>query len=85
MQVYKNLTEDGHVVFLPAFNCDPLLHRKKIDMSDLIFVVNVGGYIGKTTAEEIADADKKGKGVLYFEGMVLDPRILAYREEKRND
>lgn len=41
-------------------------HKKKIDMSDAIFVMNVGGYIGESTRNEIDYAKKHGKDVLYF-------------------
>ncbi len=43
------------------------LHRVKIDLSDAIFVVNVDGYIGKSTSEEIAYAKEKGKEIIYLE------------------
>ena len=42
-------------------------HWKKIDISDAIYVVNVGGYIGKSTANEIEYAIRNGKEVLYYE------------------
>lgn len=37
------------------------MHLAKIDMADEIFVVNPGGYIGKSTAREIAYARSHGK------------------------
>ncbi len=43
------------------------IHKRKIDMSDEIFVVNKGGYIGESTRAEIAYAESKGKGVRYME------------------
>jgi len=36
------------------------LHLKKIEMSDQIFVVNVGGYIGDSTTREIEHAQNRG-------------------------
>lgn len=39
------------------------MHLAKIDMADEIFVVNPGGYIGKSTAREIAYARSHGKTV----------------------
>lgn len=39
------------------------LHFRKIDMSDGIYVLNVGGYIGQSTAREIAYAVAKGKTI----------------------
>lgn len=43
------------------------MHKEKIDMSDEIFVINVGGYIGETTKSEIDYAKKKGKKISYLE------------------
>ena len=43
------------------------MHKRKIDMSDEIFVINVNGYIGKSTKSEIEYAKKKGKKVTYLE------------------
>ena len=43
------------------------IHKRKIDMSDEIFVINVGGYIGDSTRSEIAYAIKYGKKVRYLE------------------
>lgn len=43
------------------------LHLKKIDMADEIFVLNVGGYIGESTAREISYAHLSGKPVNYLE------------------
>lgn len=43
------------------------LHRKKIDLSDAIFVVNVGGYIGESVKSEIEYAKANGKEILYLE------------------
>lgn len=42
-------------------------HWKKIDISDAIFVVNVGGYIGSSCKQEIQYAKNKGKEILYLE------------------
>lgn len=42
-------------------------HWKKIDISDMIYVVNINGYIGKSTQNEIDYALSKGKQVIYHE------------------
>ena len=42
-------------------------HLKKIDISDAIYVVNIGGYIGDATRNEINYAIKKQKQVIYHE------------------
>ena len=43
------------------------MHKRKIDMSDEIFVINVGGYIGDSTRSEIEYATEHGKKVRYLE------------------
>ena len=43
------------------------LHLRKIDISDLVFIVNVNGYIGKSTANEIRYAENLGKPIEYLE------------------
>ena len=43
------------------------MHKRKIDMADEIFVINVGGYIGSSTRSEIAYAEATGKTVRYLE------------------
>ena len=43
------------------------MHKRKIDMADSIYVINVGGYIGESTRSEIAYAIKNGKKVEYLE------------------
>jgi len=43
------------------------LHKRKIDLSDEILVLNVGGYIGHSTRKEIMYAKEKGKEVCYLE------------------
>lgn len=43
------------------------MHKRKIDMADEIFVINVGGYIGDLTKSEIEYATKTGKKVNYLE------------------
>lgn len=43
------------------------MHKRKIDMADEIFVINVGGYIGESTRSEIKYAKEHGKKVRYLE------------------
>lgn len=43
------------------------LHRRKIDLCDEVYVLNVGGYIGESTAGEIAYAESIGRRVSYLE------------------
>lgn len=44
-------------------------HLKRIEMSDAIFVCNVGGYIGDSTKKEIEYAKSLGKNVYYLESV----------------
>ena len=43
------------------------IHRKKIDISDAIYVVNIDGYIGDSTKQEIAYAKEHNKEIIYHE------------------
>lgn len=43
------------------------IHRRKIEISNSIFVVNIGGYIGNTTKSEIEYAKELGKEIMYLE------------------
>ena len=42
-------------------------HWIKIDICDAIYVVNIDGYIGKATTNEINYAISKGKEIIYHE------------------
>lgn len=82
LHVLKQLTLEGNIVLLPgvythagdAEAWEPGrkevlvdMHRRKIDMSDAIFVVNVGGYVGESTRAEIEYARKHGREVRWLE------------------
>lgn len=43
------------------------MHKRKIDMADEIFVINVGGYIGESTKSDIEYAKRNGRKVNYLE------------------
>lgn len=43
------------------------MHKRRIDMSDEIFVINKDGYIGSSTKSEIEYAKKAGKKINYLE------------------
>ena len=79
--VAKSLTLQGKIVLMPmAFEkadneelpaqaqsvlCD--MHFANIDMSESIFVINKGGYIGEQTQKEIEYAMHNNKRVQYLE------------------
>lgn len=56
------LTSDGDETKPEKQGLDEL-HFRKIDASDGIYVVNVGGYVGSSTRREIAYASAQGKTV----------------------
>lgn len=43
------------------------MHKRKIDMADEIFVINVGGYVGSSTRSEIEYVQRTGKSIRYLE------------------
>lgn len=80
-EMNKKLTLEGHVVLsVGVFGHfgDKItegekrmldeIHKRKIDMSDAIYVLNVGGYIGESTRSEIEYARKHHKKIMYMEG-----------------
>lgn len=78
--INKQLTLEGNVVYsVCAFgHADKiewtkeqkelldLVHKKKIDNSDAIFIIDVDGYIGESTQSEIDYAEYHGKVVKYL-------------------
>ena len=82
MEVQEKLTLDGNIVFFFFFFNNikdeidlktkkmlDEMHRQKIDMSDEIYVINVGGYIGESTKAEIEYANAKCKKISYLENI----------------
>lgn len=43
------------------------MHKRKIDLADEIFVINIGDYIGSSTKSEIEYAKHTGKPIQYLE------------------
>ena len=43
------------------------VHKRKIDLSDEIFVINIGGYVGDSTRSEILYAVSEHKSVKFLE------------------
>ena len=54
--------------------CDEL-HKRKIDLADEVLILNVDGYIGESTANEIEYAQKIGKPVQYLNEPERDAEI----------
>lgn len=41
------------------------LHKRKIDLADEVYVIDVENYIGESTRSEIEYAEKQGKPIYY--------------------
>ena len=48
-------------------------HYRKIDLSDAIYVVDIGGHIGQSVSNEITSAKAKGKQILYHSAFLKIP------------
>jgi len=44
------------------------LHKRKIDLADYVYVIDVDGYIGESTRSEIEYAESIGRPVIYLSG-----------------
>ena len=83
MRIQEKLTLDRNIVLTPNFFNNikkeeidletkkmlDEMHKQKIDISDEIYVINVGGYIGESTKSEIEYAKSKGKKISYLESI----------------
>lgn len=58
-----------------------VLHFRKIDLADEVFVLNVGGYIGESTSNEIRYAFTKNKPVKLLETDKNQELLVRLREE----
>jgi len=58
------------------------LHFDKIDISHELYVVNVNHYIGKSTAREIAYAQKKGINIRYYQDDYLRHKVIHQMQRK---
>lgn len=65
-EVWENMDE-GTVTKTKSMLDD--MYKRKIDLSDMIYVINVGGYIGESTRSEIEYAISTGKEVHYLESV----------------
>ena len=77
----KKFTLEGNIVLMPGcyahydkieitdeekINLD-ILHKDKILMSDIVFIINKNGYIGSSTKSEIDFSFNHNKLILYME------------------
>jgi hypothetical protein len=80
LEVQKGLSLEGKIVISVSMfghaDNEPItpeqkialdqLHFRKIDLSDMIYVIDVEGYIGESTRNEITYAGKTGKKIRYY-------------------
>lgn len=77
------LTDMGFIVMHPVKSGHEVISDKlrdqydqeiriKIDMADMVYVIDVDGYIGESTSGEIAYAVLNGKRLTYFSGNLLN-------------
>lgn len=79
-KIKEKLEAIGLLVYTPQFFEDgeqkppmeelALVHKKKIDLADVVFIVNVNGYVGKDTRKEIQYAEKRNKNIVYLDRML---------------
>lgn len=83
IRIQEKLTLDRNIVLTPNFFNNikkeeidletkkmlDEMHKQKIDISDEIYVINVGGYIGESIKSEIEYAKRKGKKISYLESI----------------
>lgn len=63
-EVWEGMSEDS---FTRTKEMLDDMHKRKLDMADEIYVINVRGYVGSSTRSEIEYAKATGKRVLYLE------------------
>lgn len=83
-------TDDEHFGNLPAADYDRIkgslddLHLRKIDIADQVLILNVGDYIGESTARELEYARQRGLPVRWWEwpaSRALEGESSAYPEK----
>lgn len=77
--VARTLSKRGIIVLAPVFSADIATtaaiqglrrtHFKKIDLADAILVIDVHGYIGEQTKQEIKCARRQHKKICYYSAM----------------
>lgn len=55
------------------------LHKDKIDLADEVLILNVGGYVGKSTASEILHACKQQKTIRWLQETIGDEYCWMHR------
>ena len=83
MEMAEKMALDGYCVLTPTYPVSNNLnitdnqlkklkeeHYKRIELSDIILVMNVNNYIGESTSLEIKYATKLGKEIIYYNDLI---------------
>lgn len=71
-------TKRGYCAIYPIDNLDVALsdedldniakaHYKKIDIADIVYIVNINGYIGESVSKELQYAKDHNKEIIFYE------------------
>lgn len=85
LKIQEKFTLKGYIVLTPIFFPNlkkellteevktmlAKMHKQKIAMSDLVIIVNIRGYLGESTKEEIRYAQEKAKKVIYYTDLII--------------
>ena len=74
---YPNCPDDHLAEHEGVADAMDLLHLRKIDLSDEIFIVNFDYYIGSSTSNEVAYAKKNGKKIRWFTHDPVGQKIMS--------
>ena len=74
---YELETKYGYCAITPVGGSGPLdkgskvrlakAHYKRIDLSDAVYIVNIGGYIGESVSAELQYAQTHNKEIIFHE------------------
>ena len=83
MEMAEKMALDGYCALTPTYPVSNNLnitdnqlkflkeaHFKRIELSDIILVMNVNNYIGESTSLEIEYATKLGKKIIYYSDLI---------------
>ena len=90
------LTDMGFIVMHPVKSGHEVISDKlkdqydqeiriKIDMADIVYVIDVGGYVGKSVSEEIAYAMSNGKNLIYYSASEFNDSIKVVQTQLTDD
>ncbi len=92
-EVAADFSQQGYIVLMPWKDIREVIPEKslrmyddqqriRINMADILYVVDPGGYIGKATTSEIEYALKCGKSVQYMEPLAMPYTITLCGSRK---